>query len=222
MRTVIASEQQAAGDRISDEEIVTRIVDGDTALFEMLMRRHNQRVYRTVRAILGDDTDAEDVMQQAWLSAFRHLRQFAGDARFSTWLTKIAVNEALLRRRKRGAAFVEGDEAIMLRVVDERTPDPEQQASNAELRDVMEREVAALPDAYRLVLVMREIEGLSTTETAEAIGVSEDVVKTRLHRARGMLREGLFRRAGGSLPSVFAFGNERCDRIVAAVMSQIG
>jgi RNA polymerase sigma-70 factor (ECF subfamily) len=218
---VIASEQHS-GEQVSDEGIVARIVEGDTTLFEILMRRHNQRVYRTVRAILGDDSDAEDVMQQVWLSAFRNLGQFAGGAQFSTWLTRIAVNEALLRRRKRGAALVEGDEAIMLRVVDEKTPDPEQQASHAELREVMEREVAALPDAYRLVLVMRDVEGLSTAETAEAIGVSEDVVKTRLHRARGMLREGLYRRAGGSLRAVFSFGNLRCDRVVAAVMSQIG
>ena len=216
-----ASEQRSIGEQISDGEVVARILAGDTALFEILMRRHNGRIYRAVRAILGDDTDAEDVMQQAYLNAFRSLRQFAGDAQFSTWLTRIAVNEALLRRRKRGAAFVEGDEATMLRAVDERTPDPEQQASTAELRDVVEGEVAALPDAYRLVLMMRDIEGLSTAETAASIGVSEDVVKTRLHRARAMLRESLYRRAGGSLHAAFSFGNERCDRVVASVMAEI-
>jgi RNA polymerase sigma-70 factor (ECF subfamily) len=205
----------------TDEELVRRIVDGDAALFEILMRRHNQRIYRAVRAVLRADDDAEDVMQQAYLNAYQHLHQFAGDAQFSTWLTRIAVNEALGRRRKRTRALDQGTEDVDISLVESNTPDPEQQASHSELRDVMEREVAALPDAFRVVVVMRDVEGLSTSETAECLGISEDLVKQRLHRARAMLRENLYQRAGVTLASLFAFGNARCDRVVAAVMARI-
>jgi RNA polymerase sigma-70 factor, ECF subfamily len=208
----------------SDAEIVRRIVDGDASLFEILMRRHNQRIYRAVRAVLRSDDDAEDVMQQAYLNAYQHLHQFAGDAQFSTWLTRIAVNEALGRRRKRIQADVhahKGTEDVDITLVESETPDPEQQASTSELRDVMEREVAALPDAFRMVVVMRDVEGLSTSETAASLGISEDLVKQRLHRARNLLRENLYQRAGVTLASLFAFGNARCDRVVAAVMARI-
>jgi RNA polymerase sigma-70 factor (ECF subfamily) len=205
----------------TDEELVRRIVDGDAALFEILMRRHNQRIYRAVRAVLRADDDAEDVMQQAYLNAYQHLHQFAGDAQFSTWLTRIAVNEALGRRRKRTRALDQGTEDVDISLVESSTPDPEQQASQSELRDVMEREVAALPDAFRIVVVMRDVEGLSTSETAACLGISEDLVKQRLHRARAMLRENLYQRAGVTLASLFAFGNARCDRVVAAVMARI-
>lgn len=208
----------------TDEEIVRRIVEGDAPLFEILMRRHNQRVYRAVRAVLRTDDDAEDVMQQAYLNAYQHLHQFAGDAQFSTWLTRIAVNEALGRRRKRIRSDVhahKGTENVDITLVESETPDPEQQASNSELRDVMEREVAALPDAFRAVVVMRDVEGLSTSETAASLGISEDLVKQRLHRARNLLRENLYQRAGVTLASLFAFGNARCDRVVAAVMARL-
>ena len=208
----------------TDEELVRRIVEGDASLFEILMRRHNQRVYRAVRAVLRSDDDAEDVMQQAYLNAYQHLHQFAGDAQFSTWLTRIAVNEALGRRRKRIRSDVlahKGTEDVDLTLVESDTPDPEEQASHSELRDVMEREVAALPDAFRMVVVLRDVEGLSTSETATTLGISEDLVKQRLHRARNLLRENLYQRAGVTLASLFAFGNARCDRVVAAVMARI-
>jgi RNA polymerase sigma-70 factor (ECF subfamily) len=208
-------------DQSSDEELVRRVVDGDSALFEILMRRHNQRIYRAVRAVLRTDEDAEDVMQQAYLNAYQHLHQFAGDAQFSTWLTRIAVNEALGRRRKRARALDQGPEDVDITLVESNTPDPEQTASHSELRDVMEREVAALPDTFRVVVVMRDVEGLSTSETAECLGISEDLVKQRLHRARTMLRDNLYERAGVTLASLFAFGNARCDRVVAAVMGRI-
>ena len=207
-----------AAQPLTDGELVARIVDGDAALFEILMRRHNQRIYRAVRAVLRADDDVEDVMQQAYLNAYTHLRQFAGGAQFSTWLTRIAVNEALSRRR-RNALFVQGEDEMIL--ADETTPDPEQQASAAELREVMEREVAALPDAFRTVVVLRDVEGASTSETASILGISEDLVKTRLHRARALLRDRLYRRAGVTLQSIFPFGNARCDRVVAAVMARI-
>lgn len=204
---------------MTDEEAVRRVVGGEPAFFEILMRRHNQRVYRAVRAVLGADDDVEDVMQQAYLNAYQHLPQFAGEARFSTWLTRIAVNEALARRRRR--VFVQEDDEMTLTLADDRTPSPEQQAGAAELREAMEREVAALPDAFRTIFVLREVEGLSTAEAAACLGISEDLAKTRLHRARTRLREHLYRRAGITLASIFQFGNERCDRVVAGVMAAI-
>ena len=213
--------QQALGERLSDEEVVARVVAGDTALFEILMRRHNQRIYRAVRAILRSDDDVEDVMQQAYLNAYRHLGQFAGDARFSTWLTRIAVNEALLRRRARGRFVNEGDDVVM-ELVEGEAPDPEQQASASELRELLEREVAALPDSFREVIVLRDVEGMSTRETADSLGVSEDLVKTRLHRGRSLLRKRVESRVGAALATTFVFGNQRCDRVVAAVMEAIG
>lgn len=209
-------------EQVTDEELVRRIVAGDAALFEILMRRHNQRIYRAVRAVLRADEDAEDVMQQAYLNAYQALHQFAGDAQFSTWLTRIAVNEALGRRRKRMRSHGEGRDDVDITLVESSAPDPEQQASQSELRDVMEREVAALPDAFRVVVMLRDVQGLSTSETAQCVGISEDLVKQRLHRARAMLRENLYRRAGVTLSSLFAFGNARCDRVVGVVMERIG
>src|SRR5690349_19243836 len=132
--------EAVASAAITDHEAVRRVVDGDTAFFEILMRRHNQRIYRAVRAVLGSEDEVEDVMQQAYLNAYQHLRQFAGDAQFSTWLTRIAVNEALARRRRRAGFVRQGDDEMTLTLVDEKTPDPEQRASAAELREVMERE----------------------------------------------------------------------------------
>jgi RNA polymerase sigma-70 factor (ECF subfamily) len=208
--------------RLSDEEIVRRVVEGDVALFEILMRRHNQRIYRAARAVLRSDEEAEDVMQQAYVNAYQHLHQYAGDAQFSTWLTRIAVNEALARRRKRERVVGEGEAEGIIRMVETNTPDPEEQAASSELREVLEREVAALPDTFRAVLVMRDVEGLSTAETAACLGISADLAKTRLHRARTMLRDNLYRRAGVTLDSLFTFGESRCDRVVAAVMTRIG
>jgi RNA polymerase sigma-70 factor (ECF subfamily) len=210
-------------DPIPDEEVVARVVAGETLLFELLMRRHNQRVYRTVRAILGTDQDAEDVMQQTYLNAYSHLASFAGQARFSTWLTSIAVNEALGRRRKSGAAalrIVRSDDDPILEIRS-NDPDPEQQVMTGELQHLVEEEIMALPENYRTVLVFRQVEGLSTEETAECLGVSTDVVKTRLRRARVMLREALLERAGVTFDRLFAFQAPRCDRVVAAVMAKI-
>ncbi|HUP62057.1 MAG TPA: RNA polymerase sigma factor [Thermoanaerobaculia bacterium] len=203
--------------QLSDEEVVRRVVDGETALFEILMRRYNQRVYRAVRAIVRNDDDAEDVMQQAYINAYTHLRQFAERAKFSTWLTRIAINEALARIRRRDLHAEETMSELL-----SPAPSPEEQAAASEMRGVVENEIAALPETYRSVLMLREIEGLSTAETAECLNVAEDVVKTRLHRARTMLRDRLFQRAGETLETLFVFGNARCDRVVSRVMDAIG
>ena len=203
---------------LSDNEVVRRVLDGDTALFEILMRRYNQRVYRAVRAVLRTDDEAEDVMQQAYLNAFANLRQFAERAQFSTWLIRIAVNEALARTRKRGRET--GDELIFENV-ESIERNPEQQALTSQMREVVEAELEALPAIYRTILVLRDVEGLSTSETASCLDVSEDVVKTRLHRARAMVRDGLVKRAGVTIESIYEFGNARCDAVVDAVMRQI-
>jgi RNA polymerase sigma-70 factor (ECF subfamily) len=208
-----------SSEQLTDEEVVQRVVAGDTALFEILIRRHNQRIYRAVRAILRGDEGAEDVMQQAYVKAFAHLRAFERRSAFSTWLTRIAINEALHYARKSGRFAVHEEMPIM--EVATREPDPERRAVTAELRGLMEDEVAALGPAYRAVFVMREVENLSTAETAACLGLTEDVVKTRLHRARTTLRERLYERAGITFDSLFAFGNARCDSVVAAVMARI-
>lgn len=206
-------------DQLTDEELVGRIIAGDHALFEILMRRYNQRIYRAVRAVLGSEEEVEDVMQQAYLNAYRSLHQYAGRAQFSTWLTRIAVNEAIARRGKR-QPFT-GENESMIQLVESNAPDPEQETFASELREVMQKQVAALPDTFRAVVILRDVEGLSTGETAECLGISEDLVKTRLSRARTLLRDRLYRRAGVTLETLFAFGNSRCDRVVAAVMASI-
>jgi RNA polymerase sigma-70 factor, ECF subfamily len=206
----------ATTEQLTDAEVIRRVLDGDTALFEILMRRYNQRVYRAVRAVLRDDTDAEDVMQQAYLNAFTHLRQFAERAQFSTWLIRIAVNEALARTKKRDRFS-----PLMELEMESEMPDPEKQALTTQMREVLESQLAELPAFYRTVLVLRDVEGLSTAETAECLEVSEDVVKTRLHRARAMVRDGLAKRAGITLDTIYSFGNARCDRVVANVMDRI-
>jgi RNA polymerase sigma-70 factor (ECF subfamily) len=203
---------------VSDEEVVDRVRGGETALFEVLMRRYNQRLYRAARAILRDDAEAEDVLQQTYLNAYAHLGQFAHRASFATWLTRIAVHEALARRRRR-AAF--GEVESMLNDPDGEgmpspIPDPEQEALSGELRSLLEKSIDALPTTYRAVFVLREVEELTTAETAECVGLSEDVVKTRLHRARAMLRKAIDGRVG-RLDGLFPFGAERCDRVVARV-----
>ena len=219
--------RQAAMGSPSDEELARRVWQGETALFEVLMRRCNARVYRAVRALLRDEDEAEDVMQQAYVLAFTHLDQFQGGARFSTWLLRIAVNEALLRLRKRSRLVsIEGgadeEREAGMKLVERHTPDPERQTSERELIRLLEATIDALPVPYRMVLMLREVDGLSTAETAEVLSVSQDVVRTRLHRARALLRDELETRMGGQLEEVFSFQAPRCDRVVAAVMARLG
>ena len=187
------------------------------------MRRHNERVYRTARAILKDDSEAEDVMQQTYVNAYAHLRQFSGRAQFSTWLTRIAVNEALARvRRRRNYPSVDGNAADTESFMKEpETSDPERQAAARELRAVLESAIDRLAAGPREVFVLREVEGMSTVEVARALDVSEDVVKTRLSRARAAIRRDLMARTGASAPDVFRFYKPRCERVVARVLERI-
>ena len=206
---------------LSDEEIVSRIVEGDTPLFEVLMRRHNERVYRAARAIVRDEREAEDVMQEAYVNAYAHLAQFDGRARFSTWLTKIAVYEALARVRRQ-RRYEPLDEAPLETFMPPSSPpDPERQAFGQELGALIEAAVDNLGDGYREVFMLRQVEGMTTAETAEVLGVSEDVVKTRFSRARHALQRDLLDRTGAAASKAFTFGQARCDRVVAAVLARI-
>ena len=203
----------------SDDEVVARVCRGEVRLFEVLMRRHNQRLFRAARAILGDDAEAEDVMQDAYVRAYSHLRQFEGRAAFATWLARIAVNEALARRRRR-TRFVGLDGEAALVAGPGRTP--EEGAADRELAALLEGAIDALPASYRVVFVLRELEGLDTRETAESLGIPEATVKTRLHRARTLLRERLqVEVRSEAAGAAFAFAGARCDRMVAAVLGRI-
>jgi RNA polymerase sigma-70 factor (ECF subfamily) len=210
---------------LSDEDVVRRIRLGETALFEVLMRRYNQRIYRAVRAILRDDADAEDVMQQAYLNAYRHLDQFADRAKFSTWLTKIAVYEALHRVRKpmpEGSGDKEGPEGITtMDTIKSTGPNPERALLAGETASLLEAAVAGLPDGLRDVFILRDVDGLSTLETAESLGIKEDTVKTRLHRARRHLRRHLSTSIESAASATFQFHAVRCDRVVAHVMQAL-
>ena len=215
----------AKWNQFADEELVRLILRGQVALYEVLMRRYNQRIYRIALTILRNDAEAEDVMQEAYVRAYQHLGEFAGEAKFSTWLTKIAVHEALARVRKqahRGGPQSASDESpdIMDRVRSAER-DPEAQTYDRELRMVLERAIDALPDNYRSVFVLRIVEGLDSEDTAEALGIGVETVKTRLHRARAMLRKELERRAGIIVPEIFPFHLSRCDRVVEGVLQRI-
>ena len=207
-----------------DESLIQQVLSGNTALFELLMRRHNERVYRTARAIVRDEEEAEDVMQQAYVNAFTHLRQFNGAARFSTWLTRITINEALARVRRQGRYQEFDDESSNAEsfMVQHPAENPEHETFTHELRRLLEGAIDSLPDGTREVFMLREVEGLSTLEVATCLQVSEDVVKTRLSRGRAMLRRLLFERTGATASDAFRFYRPRCDRVVARVLAVIG
>jgi len=214
----IASERPDAV-ALSDEAVVERVVAGDVALFEILMRRYNQRLYRIVRAILGDDDEAEDVAQDAYVRAFRELGRFRGEARFSTWLTRIAVHEATARlRRQRRFTPIDGGIADRSPATE---PGPERDAGNRELALVLREAVDALPPSLGPVFVLREVEGLSSEDTAEALGISNANVRARLHRAKALLRSHLDARIGREARRLYLFDGARCDRLVEAVFAAL-
>jgi RNA polymerase sigma-70 factor (ECF subfamily) len=215
----------ASQEPLSDEEIVVRVLAGQTAMFEIVMRRHNQLLYRVARAILRNDGEAEDVMQDAYVRAYEHLAQFAGRAKFSTWLTRIAVHEALARmhranRYQESEPMSERSGEPLDRLAS-LEPNPEQLASNSEIRRLLEEAIEKLPDAYRIIFMLRDVEEMSTTDTANILGITEDNVKVRLHRARGLLRAGLYARAGIERKEAFNFHAVRCDRVVKNVFERI-
>lgn len=208
----------------TDEEVVDRVRSGEVELYEIIMRRYNQRLYRVVISILRDAAETEDVMQDAYVRAYEHLSQFEGRAAFSTWLTRIAVHEALARLRKRGRILqLEGNEDEGEISVNPVSPalDPEQTISKVELGRMLEEAVLGLPEQYRTVLMLRDVEEMSTSETAAALSLSEENVKVRLHRGRAMVRRDLFARVGAAGKNAFPFLGARCDRVVKRVFERL-
>lgn len=214
--------ERARIEQWSDEEVVHRVLAGDAALYEILMRRHNQRLYRAVISILKDSAAAEDVMQEAYVRAYQHLYQWQGKAKFSTWLTRIAVHEALARvERDRRYVEFEGSEDGAEPVLPAEGLNPEEEVSEREMQNLLETVILALPQSYRAVLVMRDVEEMSTAEVASVLGLTEENVKIRLFRARAMARKKLFAMTGAVSSRAFEFGAARCDRMVAAVLKRI-
>lgn len=206
----------------TDEEVVARVLAGEPALFEVLMRRHNQQIYRVARAILRDEDEVDDVLQDAYLAAYRQLARFERRARFSTWLTRIAANHAIDRCRRRSRTIALRVEGRFVGALNGTPPpDPEQQRNAHELGRLLERAIDALPERYRVVYVLREVQGLDTREAAACLGIEEATAKTRLHRARALLREDLGRDPGALADRAFPFGGERCDRLAAATLGRL-
>jgi RNA polymerase sigma-70 factor, ECF subfamily len=209
---------------LSDDEVVSRVRAGETDLFEILMRRYNQRVYRIARTVLPSDAEAEELAQEAWVRAYEHLDQFGARAAFSTWLIRILLHEGWARaRRERRFQELPEDERnegmTMKHVAIEAGP--EREALGSEVRSMLEAAIESLPELYRTVFVMREVEELSTSEAAQCLDVTEDVVKTRLHRARAALRKELLTMAGDQARSAYPFLGPRCDRAVNRVFGRI-
>ncbi|MFT3924291.1 MAG: RNA polymerase sigma factor [Myxococcales bacterium] len=206
---------------LSDEEIVERVCAGERHLFELLMRRHNRKVFRAARAILKRDDEAEDVMQDAYVRAFTHLAEFKGEARFSTWLTRIAIYEAYARvRRERRLESLDAPSQEASMVAERQSP--EQAAMDFEMRRLLDRAIDELPEEFRLVFVLREVEQMSVAETSEILGVQEQTVKTRLFRARKKLQESLVSSIERGTETAYGFHLTRCDRVVNAVLERIG
>lgn len=207
----------------TDDDIVRRVLTGDLASFEVIMRRYNQRLFRVVRSILGNDAEAEDVVQEAYVRAFEHLGQFEGRSQFSTWLTRIAVHEAAARRRKhRRMRFVDLRDAEALHMApisDDRGAHEELDAR--ELGDILRQVIDELPAGLRTVFTLRLVEGLDTDEAAECLGLTPSNVKVRLHRARSLLRRGIEERLGEEVRQLYQFDGERCDRIVRSVLRRL-
>jgi len=211
---------------ISDDEVVTRVRTGETGLYEMLMRRYNQRLFRVIRSVLNNDGEAEDVLQETWVRAYEHLDQFEGRASFSTWVTRIAFHEALARtRNSKRRTPLENSRGEIMAEADRRqttSETPESEAIRGQLGQMLQAAVDGLPETYRSVFVLRAVEQLSTSETAECLELSEEAVKTRLHRSRALLRRELENRLGPAITEAYAFLGTRCDRIVTHVLERIG
>jgi RNA polymerase sigma-70 factor, ECF subfamily len=214
-----------ANSSLSDEEVVDRVRAGDTPLYEILMRRHNQRLFRIARAILGNSDEAEDVIQHAYVRAYAALHQFAGRSQFSTWLTKIAVHEAssrLMKRKRIQSVPPSADEEYDgMEAIKSSGANPEEQVLRHETIRLLEEAVDSLPGTYRCVFVLREMENMSTAETANCLELTEEAVKVRLLRARHMLRKELYTRVGATGTRAFEFLGPRCDRVVRSVLDQL-
>ncbi|MER9630271.1 MULTISPECIES: RNA polymerase sigma factor [unclassified Mesorhizobium] len=207
-----------------DMQLVGRALAHDGDAFRTIIKTHNQRLYRIARGVVRNDSEAEDIVQEAYVSAFAHLEAFRGDASLATWLSRIVINEALgrLRKRRRMVAMPENPQAEIIRFPLNPSDDPERTMAQRQILELVERATDSLPDVYRMVFVARVIEGLSIEETAELLGVRPETIKTRLHRARALVRKALDDQIGPVLLDAFPFAGRRCERLTNAVMQRLG
>jgi RNA polymerase sigma-70 factor, ECF subfamily len=224
-----ARETSTASD-LSDLALAQQTVRGDDKAFEIIMRRNNRALYRAARGILQDDAEAEDAVQEAYLKAYQAMDKFHGESRLTTWLTRIVINEALqkMRKRKQETGTVPLDNVVNLEMHLESEnggktiPDgPEKSAMRAQSRKLLEHKIDQLPAAFRTVFILRALEEMSVEETASCLGIAEATVRTRFFRAKGLLRESLAREIDTVFEDAFAFAGDRCDRIVSTVLERI-
>ena len=228
MNNAVLAPQPTVSEHTTDVELAARASNGDEFAFECIMRRHNRLLFRTARSILKSDDETEDALQEAYLRAWRALGSFRGDAKLSTWLVRIVINESLGRLRRRGAQVIPLDAAVDLAeqdtepwMEDDPNQQPERVAMRGEVRRLIEARIDMLPDAFRTVFMLRAVEELSVQEIAIALKIPEATVRTRFFRARGLLREGLSRDVDLAVGDAFSFAGERCDRIVATVLAKL-
>jgi RNA polymerase sigma-70 factor (ECF subfamily) len=221
---------KATAKDLSDADIVQHILAGSHDAFEALMRRYNRMLYRTARSIIKDDAEAEDVLQEAYLLAYRGMNKFRGESTLSTWLTRIVINEAIARSRKanRRAEIIElrsasqwDNEATEVQMTESTIEAPEQAALRAEARRLLEKKIDGLPDAFRTVFMLRALEEMTVEETAACLDIPEATVRTRYFRAKALLREALSREIDYAFEEVFSFDGARCDRIVAGTLARL-
>ncbi|MEO8799180.1 MAG: RNA polymerase sigma factor [Polyangiaceae bacterium] len=203
-----------------DETLLARILAGERMMFEPLMRRYNQRLFRVARAVLKSDHEAEDVVQDAWFRAFENLGQFEGRSSFGTWVTRICIHEALARARRAGR-FVSFEPEGVQEASTMAGSNPEADMSNVEMRKVLEGAIDGLPDPFRAAFVLRAVEQMSVTEVSELLGIPEDTVRTRTFRARALLQTQITKQLDSATLEAFSFAGDRCDRIVANVLRRI-
>ncbi|KRB24290.1 RNA polymerase subunit sigma [Mesorhizobium sp. Root695] len=221
MPVVLTVLPSAASD---DTQLVRRALARDGDAFRTIIKTHNQRLYRIARGVVRNDSEAEDIVQEAYVKAFAHLDAFRGDSSLATWLSRIVINEALgrLRKSRRTVALPENPQAEIIRFPLNPSDDPERTMAQRQILQLVERATDSLPDVYRTVFVARVIEGLSIEETADLLGVRPQTVKTRLHRARALVRKALDDQIGPVLLDAFPFAGRRCERLTSAVMRRLG
>ncbi|AFL80117.1 RNA polymerase sigma factor, sigma-70 family [Aequorivita sublithincola DSM 14238] len=209
--------------KLPDSKVVERVLEGEKELFEILLRRYNQRLFRVIRSYIHSEDDVRDIMQDAYVKSYLKLHQFNNQSSFSTWLTRIAINEALqhIRKNKRLVTNYGKTESLenVFQLPDTNTMNPEKQTIKTETRAMVEQAVDRLPEKYRVVFVLQQVEGLTNPEIAECLKLTDSNVKVRLHRAKNLLKEELFKTTHDA--SIFEFGNHKCDAMVEGVMERI-
>jgi RNA polymerase sigma-70 factor, ECF subfamily len=212
---------------IQERSLASLIATGDVAAFERLMRQYNRRLYRLARATLRDRTEAQDALQDAYLSAYRSIGGFRGDASLGTWLSRLVLNQCFARMRRdarRGNVLpmVSASHHVeSIHMIVDQSDSPDNALGRAQIRDLLERKVDELPESYRVVFVLRSVEELSVEETAEALGIPEETVRSRHFRAKNLLRESLARELDLAEPDLFEFGGDHCDQVVATMVARI-